>query len=450
MSGIYDFQPNHLLEFELDYELKIRVASSPRNVAEKRKILGRLLRKEKPDADINLVIVTLDIAVERREIQSSLDSVARVVDEFDGTSADSAFRRVMSRLNHVRGRASRIPKPGDEAGRANLFSFVQEVNASTYKIEADLFDKVDPNQLPVPPIQSTNPVINVAAPIVHCASRSLPVSEWGVNFDGNSKELYPFLERLLELAQARNVSKVDLFKSAAEFFIDDAFVWYRSVKSSVTDWDSLVVRLRKDFLHDDIEDELWEQIKKRKQKRNESTIVFIAHLETLFSRLSRTPPEVSKVKHIRQGLLPEFISRLALENITSVAQLSDLCRKLEEAEYIRNKSENRTKFVSKSEISEVHSGTESKPGPSGYRSQQKQKQFKKPFNKSYEDKSPKVNNVNVESNFNAKPKAKELVCWNCKLQNHSFLNCKAPRSLFCYKCGEPNCKVSSCPKCAKN
>lgn len=214
----------------------------------------------------------------------------------------------------------------------------------------------------------------------------------------------------------------------------------------VNDWDSLVDRLRRDFLHDDIEDDLWNQIKRRKQKGNESTVVFIAHLETLFGRLSRTPPEVSKVKHIRQNLLPEFISRLALENIASVSQLSDLCRKLEEADYIKGKIDCKSKQVPKNDVSEVNSTQEAKIFPSGSGTQLKNKFSGKPFNKNIQD-SPARNHG---ARNNSKLRPKEVICWNCKLPNHTANDCKAPKALFCYKCGEPNVKVFSCPKCSKN
>ena len=40
------FHCNHLLDYELDYELAIRSVISTRTVSDKRKILGKLLKKE--------------------------------------------------------------------------------------------------------------------------------------------------------------------------------------------------------------------------------------------------------------------------------------------------------------------------------------------------------------------------------------------------------------------
>lgn len=223
----------------------------------------------------------------------------------------------------------------------NLF---KEVTATCIKLEADLFDSSGaPEALQVTP---TVPVINVAAPVVHCASCNLPISEWKVNFDGDAKKIYRFfLERVTEFAQARGVSETGLFNSAVEFFSGDAFVWYRSIKFTVDNWGSLMAKLKKDFFHDDLDEELWNEIKRRKQRHGEPTVVFIAHLDALLSRLSRAPAEITKIKHIQGNLLPSFIDRLALHDTQSVSHLSELCRKLEEAEHLKNKNRNKFKEV---------------------------------------------------------------------------------------------------------
>ena len=50
------------------------------------------------------------------------------------------------------------------------------------------------------------------------------------------------------MAESRNISKSELFKSFCELVDKDAFAWYKQIKTLVTDWDSLIERLKKDFL----------------------------------------------------------------------------------------------------------------------------------------------------------------------------------------------------------
>lgn len=455
---IYDFKANHLLETELDYELKIRVITTVRNVADKRKIFARIQKREQtdPGKEINLILCTLNYEDESSAIRASLRSIKKVIDEFEGDINDSAFRRVKSRLAHVTGRAKRIPLPADNKDSADQISaFIQDTTATCLLYEADLYEKLGPVPDPEPSVSRT-PVINVAAPVVHCATRNIPICEWQLNFNGDPKKLYPFLERLTELAQARDVSHKDLFNSAAEFFTGDAFVWYRSIKSTLNDWDSLIAKLKKDFLHDDIDDDLWDQIKRRKQKKNESTVVFIAHLEALFQRLSRPPAEISKVKHIRRNILPEFINRLALIDINTVSELSELCRKLEESDYMREKSK------PKDEVASFEQAGSSQNRFSNSNNRQNQNNnFNNNFKNSSRHFSNRSNfkNKNQSNNKNSSSAEAEkkdnksktsIVCWNCRLANHTYLDCRAPKKVFCFKCGEANAKMSTCPKCSKN
>lgn len=145
------------------------------------------------------------------------------------------------------------------------------------------------------------------------------------------------MERVTELAQARCVTKNELFSSAIDLFSGKALIWYRSIKNSITDWDSLVSLLKLNFLPSDYDDKLWDEIKQRAQGRDEPVAIFIAIMETLFSRLARPPAEVTLVKYIKQNLLSQYISQLALYEISTVTELCTLCKKLEEAQNIKNK-----------------------------------------------------------------------------------------------------------------
>lgn len=257
-----------------------------------------------------------------------------------------------------------------------------------------------------------------------------------------------------------------MFNSAAELFIGDAFIWYKSIKHSVNSWQSLVDRLKRDFFHSDHEDNIWDQIKQRKQKRNESVAVFIAHLQILFSRLSNAPAESTKIKHIRKNLLPDYITQLALVEVNTVDELSKHCRKLEEASYLRSKQniselnnidtfgqgphtsgsanhnfENKNRYQNSNfnkNNKSSYSGNDNKPNLNKYKTVSKETGH---FSKTYHQKN---DNPSPESNTS------KILCWNCDMPNHISTDCRLKRKKFCYKCGVKNVKSSDCPKCSKN
>src|SRR3978361_855255 len=104
-------------------------------------------------------------------------------------------------------------------------------------------------------------------------------------------QVFEFLERIEELLQARGASKQDLFNSAVDLFKNNALLWFRSIKSTVSSWDGLIEALKKEFLPSSLDFDTWEHIRSRKQMFNEKCSVYIATMESLFNRLQDVPPE---------------------------------------------------------------------------------------------------------------------------------------------------------------
>lgn len=47
--------------------------------------------------------------------------------------------------------------------------------------------------------------------------------------------------------------------------------------------------------------------------------------------------------------------------------------------------------------------------------------------------------------------ARQMVCWNCKLTGHSFVDCiSEQRNVFCFRCGFDNVITPKCPRCRGN
>ena len=380
-----------------------------------------------------------DFANEEREINRSILSISDNIADFEGTVTDSAFLRIKSRINHLIGRIKRIIIPNENPD--DSVKFQNESYASCIKLEADLDDKVitEPSAQASTSFfpQPSSPIVNLN-PVISCSANKQPISSWGIKFNGDPKRVFSFIERVTDLAQAREVTDEQLFNSAVEFFIGDAFIWYRNIKSSVLTWDSLIIQLKKDFLTPFADDDIWESIRQRRQRKNESITIFIAHLENLFNRLSMRPAEVTKLKYIKKNLLPEYVQQLALHTTDTVAELTVLCKKLEEATYITSrKSTPQLSYLNTSYPSKFNS---------------KREKLNKPVSRSLPlPSSAEDSHVNVfDDTKNEKPSKGKVVCFNCRLPNHTYNVCKEKRKVFCYRCGEPNVKIASCPKCTKN
>ncbi|KAG5888846.1 hypothetical protein JTB14_019111 [Gonioctena quinquepunctata] len=119
--SVEKFQVNHLLDFELEYELSIRGITTARTVADKRKILTRLLSKEQvnPDVNLKLDVYEFDFKTEQEDINKILTSITEMIIDFSdsGQVTDTLFLRIKSRIAHVLNRSQRFLKILDVPGK---------------------------------------------------------------------------------------------------------------------------------------------------------------------------------------------------------------------------------------------------------------------------------------------------------------------------------------------
>lgn len=269
----------------------------------------------------------------------------------------------------------------------------------------------------------------------------VPVSKWNIKFSGNTQKLgvNEFLERVNELRNARNVSSQQLFNSAVDLFEGQALIWYRAIKHRVSTWNELATLLRSDFLPLDYDEELWSEIRARKQGQDEKPSIFIAVMINLFHRLS-SPPEMSQqLKQIIKNLHPYYASHLSLMEVESLDSLSRYCRLLEETKLQNNKFRNPN----------LASGVTLEPDLA----------YKPTGKQSIHSLSTNNNSVSCvdKSNFDSRYHRRSSTranfnnvrCWNCRDLGHTFRYCLKERKTFCFVCGSPGVVYSSCSNCNK-
>lgn len=459
------FQPTHLLAKELDYELRIRNVVSERNQQDKRKILSRLLQKERQSQFdcLTLTDPKFEYDAEKSEIDATLESIKLLVNEFEGPSSDSSYKRAKSRILHVLNRIQRLSFDLSDPDHDIKLKFKNESYASCLHLDAELHERVqEPDLLQNSPILQPQSRITsfVSNPQTGTSvSELIPVYKLGVTFDGNPKDALSFIERIEERAVARHISKSQLFESASDLFTGNAIFWLRQVKSQVNDWDSLVSKLKLDFLNSDIEEQIWSQIKSEKQGKTEPVIIFIARMEALFHRLDNSPAERTKIKYIKLGIHAEYRKRLALQEINTVKDLSTLCKKLEEAEVVSCSRSNAHALNSAiSYSSQTSTTSEETPNRPQNLARNKNTSSSRNYygnskkaSKTSDDKDATnsvLNNANQWNDRSMKSGITPIKCWNCGIANHFYRDCKSKyKNKFCKRCGTPEVTVKTCTNC---
>lgn len=406
MSFVYS-----LLTEELSYEIALHGHVPKDTVDKKRKQLRALLnRKESSVAEKLKSGYSFDDDV--LGVQNSLQDLKNKVQSFDPSASDSETNRIKHRLQHVSLRIGRIkPEKKEEESQLSL------LDSELLDIEGEFLCKLD-QTTSVPPPSISALAISPQVPSFPSSKASVPVYKWNLKFSGQLKDnLVQFLERVHELKTSRNVSERELFDSAIDLFEEKALIWYRSIRSSVTDWPSLELKLKETFLPLFYDDDLIQEIKQRTQGEKEPAALYIAVMQGLFGRLSVLPPLSEQLTLIMKNLHPYFLSHLALLKIEDIPTLISTCKRLEECKY---------RIQSYQPPPSCKVQTLLAPDLACQDSEMQER-----LNKVH------LTEVNLS----------ELSCWNCTRTGHTYSQCTTPLARFCFGCGQKNVTKFSCPSC---
>lgn len=419
----------YLQTHELEYEIRLRGVQPKRNRDDRRKQLRVIIRRQRSKIDSELRS-PFSFAEDVSGITISLSSLQKEVEKLANDSDQVNFKRISARIIHLSSRAE-FSNPKEETQETEKAKFIQEI----FNLEGEFLEKeecfrIASISLKTPPSSPTpvsvNGTNNTSSPpaAANFSFNHVPVHKWNLTFSGESNEsLTVFLERASELREARNVSESELLSSAVDLFSGPALIWFRSIKHTISTWPDLESLLRETFLPTDYNDELLAEIRKRTQGENEHVVMFIAHMQGLFAKLNPKPDESEQIRIIRKNLSPYFLSQLALQTVTSISQLTSLCKRLNET---------------RKQIDNYHppsSSNKSLPEPSLSYSH-------------FTETSPSNNNVNnLSSSSRLDLSSDKIKCWNCRRTGHSYSDCRSPKSLFCYGCGRPDTFKPKCPAC---
>lgn len=464
---ISEMKPIHLRSEELTYELRIRgIVTSKKDAPLRRKMLLRRIETDR-GRDLEYIDSEYSFDTEKPIIENTLTELRALIEDFDGPDTDSTFLRIKTRIIHITHRILRIQIPNPDDGK-EVENFRNESHATAIELETLLFEKAS-NFLTIPPVNTSQLSNNssVGSQILNCSfnhnnssNKSVPVYKWNLKFSGESNcSLLTFLDKVEELCKARHVSKTELFDSSVDLFSDRAYIWFKSVQNKVNNWDSLVALLKQNFLPPDLEDHIWEEIRSRTQGKDEPIHVYVAIMESLFRRLERPIAEVTKLKYLRKNILPIYAMQLALINVASVEDLIDFCRKIDNAQIVKNKFRPPPKVSNLDPelvyLSSDLATTSNAPSVQAF-STTNTDQFQTNTNKLNSKKGKFNRNKGTQrqperkfSNNTIKSTVSPMVCWNCQQPNHTFNSCKAKKTKFCFRCGKPNETTKTC-SCSKN
>lgn len=177
------------------------------------------------------------------------------------------------------------------------------------------------------------------------------------------------------------------------------------------------------------------QIEERTQNADEPVVIYISVMENLFYCLSEMPTENKKLQILKSRVLPQYQSHLAMKSISSIADLVECCRLLEEAEKSKKLFN-----VNKPGTSKEHTGNhkDSRNSSDSYKYHKRQD-------------SRTFAGTSGTNQRSMQGQVAEIHCWNCNSVGHVQRDCKKGHNKpVCYGCGRRNVIRPNCPSCSKN
>lgn len=311
-----------------------------------------------------------------------------------------------------------------------------------------------PNGTPYRQVENVPRVVERAPePILTPRNYRNPIIHWNLVFTGDNRgfNVNNFLTQLGHMARADRVTGPDLLASAIHLFSGPARNWYMAFADSFNTWEDLTEALRRQFIPHDGDYYILKEIENRCQGRDEPFILYLSSMINLFNNLEEPFSEAKKVKVVMRNMSSYLADRLALLDIANTTQLSQYCKKIEDA---KHKPKDSYKVPNVYEPSNVP-----KPVVPQFNNRRQVYEVEAADQANFNVQFSAMDNPNNNQRVrNASPQRhvafKEMVeeeddfCWNCRKRGHLFMNCNlAKMRVFCYQCGELGQFANSCIHC---
>lgn len=283
--------------------------------------------------------------------------------------------------------------------------------------------------------------------------RPIPVNQWKIEFSGDGKglHLYDFLSQIAMFMRSERTTDKEMMCSIFYLLSGRAKIWYQFVYDRFRNWNEVVRALKQEFLPANYDFVLFCDISNRVQRTNETFGEYITHMQALFKCLTIPMSENHKLFIVQKNLLPRYAQSIAPLELRSLEQLSEACRRIDNAHSATNNynigmpfQQNmsfRTSRPNMYSVNQVDQGfCYDNPEISAFQQYTNNNRFK--INQ---------NDVNRQlQNFNQSNQI-QPTCYNCNKVGHLFKNCNQARNgIFCYVCGLRDVISRACPKCTKN
>lgn len=249
------------------------------------------------------------------------------------------------------------------------------------------------------------------------------IKSWGIRFTGDSSHISvdEFIYRVNTLTCANLRGNFEMLCEHIHILFEGkALTWFWRFHRNceILDWSHLRDALKRQFKDFDTDSDVKDDIRRRKQRQNESFDDYFDSIMSLCDKLREPFTDQELCEAVIRNLNPDLRYELLHLNINNVSQLRREVRIHEKFMKDMQNANYGKRLSSRRQISELDLHKE---------------HIEDSLTEDIE-----VCAVNKSGN-----------CWNCGELGHNFFDCLEPRAIFCYGCGIPNTYRPQCANCSK-
>lgn len=260
------------------------------------------------------------------------------------------------------------------------------------------------------------------------------VDKFGIVFDGNTSHMSvdDFIFRLERLQAQYDIPWSEILRDFRLLVVGQAHEWFWLYTKNhiIHDWPELRHALESQYKTIRSNFELMRDLAERRQQSHESIDAYFLTMGQLRSKLLQPISEYEMIKIMKRNIR-ESVGRIVYPMmISSVEQLRMECI---EAEKNFPRRDPRGVVLPQRPVRHVN---EAFLEPVEYVEEEMRNEYGDDI-------------VGVAAIDSSSQQPKQVVCWNCRISGHVFMECPSTqRSLFCYKCGKPGVTKPRCPICS--
>lgn len=296
-----------------------------------------------------------------------------------------------------------------------------------------------PDQLPLQVQRDSQSTMS--PPVIDVNSEPLKIHEWKLSF-GDRDDPASFLERLDEICLSKGIVKNRLLPYMPELLTGEPALWFRNNRASWSDWEAFERGFRIYYFPVSYYVDLYAEISRRTQRRNEAVTSYITDLQTLMRRHGKLTGE-EQLEWLYRNLLPKYRQQIRK---TDFSDLPSFWQAVKECDLLLKELQSEpgtTGNRSPSPRYRVSDSTEHPSTSTGYRGPSYPTQIRpnevrvaEPRREAYPSRIVK---------FASQPTSSPAVCWKCGEQGHMRNDCPNPGKLFCSRCRKPGVMSRDCP-----